>query len=68
MFFPRQFTEEEVVALLDSPTIITHLTVGVQVKKAGVVGFGLTIQEAAADWGRKFSEGINHPPKVITNL
>jgi hypothetical protein len=66
MPLPQQFTEQEVTALLDSPTIITYVTGGVQVEKAGIRGFGQTISEAAADWGRKFAKGICLP-KDISN-
>jgi hypothetical protein len=54
-----QFTGPEVLALLDSPALFTYPTDGgVQVKKAGIIGIGSTTSEAAADWARRFAEGI----------
>jgi hypothetical protein len=59
---PTHFTGPEVLALLDSPAILAYPAGGgMQIKKAGIIGFGLTIPEAAADWGRKFSQGIVLP-------
>jgi hypothetical protein len=59
---PTHFTGPEVLALLDSPAILTYpRDGGVRIEKAGIIGFGLTIPEAAADWGRKFSLGIVLP-------
>jgi hypothetical protein len=62
MLTPTHFTGPEVLALLDSPAILTYPAAGgMQIEKAGIIGFGPTIPEAAADWGRKFSLGIVLP-------
>ena len=59
---PTHFTGPEVVTMLDAPAILTYpVGGGVQVEKAGVIGFGLTVQEAAADWGRKFAKMVALP-------
>ncbi|HEV3435822.1 MAG TPA: hypothetical protein VG122_00590 [Gemmata sp.] len=62
MLKPTHFTGPEVVALLDAPAILSYPTGGgVQIEKAGIIGFGLTVPEAAADWGHKFAKMIAFP-------
>jgi hypothetical protein len=63
------FTVQEVLAMLNSPAILTYPKGrGVQVEKADVVGFGLTVSEAADDWGRRFAKMIALPkPPPATN-
>jgi hypothetical protein len=65
MSSPTDFTDVQVVALLDSRTVLTHLKDGgVQIEKSGIMGIGPTASEAAADWARKFAQGITrlNPP------
>lgn len=62
MLNPTHFTGPEVVALLDAPAILTYpWGGGVLVEKAGVTGFGQTVPEAAADWGRNFARMVALP-------
>jgi hypothetical protein len=66
MSFPSHFTDAEIIALLDSATILSHIVGGsVQIEKAGIIGTGSTISEAAADWGQKFALGIALPKDTI---
>ncbi len=59
---PSYFTSDEVLALLDLQSIITHQKDGVvQFEQAGLIGTGQTVPEAKADWGRKFSVMISRP-------
>jgi len=59
---PTHYSGPEVVALLDAPAILSYpANGGVHVEKAGVIGFGLTVPEAAADWGRKFAKMVALP-------
>jgi hypothetical protein len=59
---PVYFTVEEVRAMLDGPETWTHTPDGgVQVERAGVVGFGSTLAAATADWSRTFAQMICRP-------
>jgi hypothetical protein len=63
------FTVQEVLAMFDSLAVLSYPTDGgVQVLKAGVIGFGLTVSEAVADWGRRFAQmiALPKPPPAST--
>jgi hypothetical protein len=56
------FTPLEVVAISDMPVILAYPPDGgVQVKKAGIIGSGLTVKDVMDDWGKKFSKMIAIP-------
>jgi hypothetical protein len=58
----RHYTGPEVVTLLDSPTLITHLPLGgVQYDKAGITGLGATTLDAKMDWSDKFAMMLRLP-------
>jgi hypothetical protein len=59
---PGYLTDDEVQGMFDAPTQVERLPGGsVRVEKAGIVGVGETLRDAARDWGSKFAITITRP-------
>ncbi|WP_439629577.1 hypothetical protein [Gemmata sp.] len=55
-------SDEGARALLRAPLRVDRLRCGaVRVAKAGIVGVGATLVDAARDWGSKFAVAVAHP-------